>query len=221
MAIFPRLSMPALLFPRVAFLASLPVLAPTASSVRRPGAGLTTGTLTLEQPLTFGRTGVASSTASLDQGVLRDPADTQGGIGGCGGTCTSTGGRMIAESAMSDNVHFTITDAANSAIVTLHAHLGGAITPEGTSGDNYNIFEQFILGGSGCWGSATGLGAQPCLSQNFGFLTSSFTNQSATGFDFTGTFQVTNGARIHLSLFLTWIAKGERTAIFQTPLRFR
>ena len=103
------------------------------------GAGLTTGTLTLEQPLTFGGTGVASSTASLDQGVLRDSADTQGGIGGCGGTCTSTGGRMIAESAMSDNVHFTITDAASSAIVTLHAHLGGAITPEGTSGDNYNI----------------------------------------------------------------------------------
>ena len=158
------------------------------------GAGLTTGTLTLDQPLTYGGTGVASSSASLDQGVLRNYSDTQGGVGGCGGTCTTTGGRMIAESLMSDNVHFTITDAASSAIVTLHAHLGGAITPEGTSGDNYNILDQFILGGSGCWGSATGLGAQPCLSQNFGFLTSSFTNQSATGFDFTGTFQVTNGA---------------------------
>ena len=156
--------------------------------------GLTTATLTLTQPLTFGGNGVASSTASLDQGVLRDYSDTQGGLGGCGGTCTTTGGRMIAESLMSDNLHFTITGPASSAIVTFHAHLDGGIGLEAGAAPNYNILDEFILGGVGCWGSATGLGAQPCLSQNAGYLTSSFSNQSATGFDFTGTFQVTNGA---------------------------
>jgi len=157
--------------------------------------GLTTATLTLTQPMTFGGNAVATSTASLNQGVLRDNSDTAGGLGGCGGTCTTTGGRAIAESAMSDNLHFTITNGASSAIVTFHADLDGTIGLEaGSNANNYNIMDEFILGGSGCWGSATGLGFQPCGSQNFGFLTSSFTNQSATGFDFTGTFQVTNGA---------------------------
>jgi hypothetical protein len=75
----------------------------------------------------------------------------------------------------------------------VHAHLDGSIGLEAGASGNYSAQEEFILGGHGCWGSATGLGAQPCSSQNFGFLSSSFTNQSATGFDFTGTFQVANG----------------------------
>jgi MYXO-CTERM domain-containing protein len=96
---------------------------------------------------------------------------------------------------MSDNLHFTITDGSGPAIVTLIAHLDSTIGSEaGSNTNNYNMSDQFILGGSACWGSATGLGFQPCGSQNDGFLTSSFTNQSATGFDFTGTFQLTNGA---------------------------
>ncbi len=157
-------------------------------------SGLTTGTLTLDQPLTFGGTGVASATASLDQGVLRDTSDTAGGIGGCGGTCTTTGGRMIAESLFRDVVHFAITDSAASAVVTLKAHLDGSISSEaGSNANNFNIQDNFILGGSGCWESLTGVGFAPCGAQNFGFLTSSFTNQAANGFDFTGTFLVNNG----------------------------
>ena len=156
--------------------------------------GLTTATLTLTQPMPFGGNAVASTTASLDQGVLRDSSNTNGVVGGCGGTCTTTGGRATAESLMSDNVHFTITDGALSAIVTLVAHLDGTIAMEaGANDQSYNISDQFILGGSACWESISGLGDGPCGSQNFGFLTSSFSNQSATGFDFTGTFQVTNG----------------------------
>lgn len=158
------------------------------------GPGLTTATESLTQPMPFGGTAVATSSASLDRGILRAFSNTQGGVGGCGSTCTTTGGRAISEPLFGDNLHFRITDGASSAIVTLHANLSGVIALQGTTEDNYNISEQFILGGSGCWGSATGLGFAPCLSQNFGFLTSSFTNQTASGFDFTGTFQVTDGA---------------------------
>lgn len=157
--------------------------------------GLTAGTVTVTQPMPFGGTAISTSTASLNQGILRDLADTQGPVGGCGGSCMTTGGRAIAESLFGDNLHFTITDSAPSAIVTFRAHLDGVIgsTP-GSTANQYSVVEEFILGGSGCWGSVTGLGFQPCGSGNFGYLTSSFSNQSATGFDFTGTFQVTNGA---------------------------
>lgn len=183
-------------------------------------AGLTSASLELTQPMPFGGTAVATSTASLDQGILRAFSDTQGGVGGCGGTCTSTGGRSISEPLMADTLHFTITDAATSAIVTFNAHLGGTISLEGTSGDNYSISDQFILGGSGCWGSATGLGFQPCLSQNFGFLTSSFFNQSASGFDFTGTFQVTNGASLPFFAGLNADCSGGATCNFSNTASF-
>jgi len=128
---------------------------------------------------------------------------------------------MIAESLMSDNVHFAITDTASSAIVTFHAHLGGALGSQaGSNTNNYNIQDQFILGGSGCWGSATGLGDGPCGSQNFGFLTSSFTNQSATGFDFTGTFQVTNGATDPFFAALNVDCSGGATCDFSHTAEF-
>jgi hypothetical protein len=153
--------------------------------------GLTTATLSVSQLMPFGGTAVATSTASLNQGVLRDYSDSEGSVGGCGGSCTTTGGTSTAESLMSDNIHFTITNGASSAIVTMHAHLDGVIGFEGTTAQNYNIQDSFTLGGTSCWESLTGLGISQCTSSNF--LTSSFSNQSASGFDFTGTFQVTNG----------------------------
>jgi hypothetical protein len=167
-------------------------------------AGLTAATLTVTQSTNLGGDSVAISTADLGQGILRDFAN--GRV------------RATAESVFSDNLHFTVTNAS-SATLTLHAHLDGQLGLSGNS-PNYSILEQFGLGGSGCWGSATGLGFQPCLSQNFGFLTSSFTNQSATGFDFTGTFQVTNGATDPFFAALQIDCSGGATCNFSNTASF-
>ena len=161
------------------------------------GAGLTTATLTVDQLMPFGGTAVSTSTASLDKGTLGVYADTQGGTGGCGGTCVGTGGRSTPEALFDDTLDFTITDGAPSANVTIFAHLDGTIESQGLNTFSYSVTDQFrIGGGSVCWGSSGGTapnGFGPCGSQNFGFVNPTFTNQTATGFDFSGTFSVTNG----------------------------
>jgi hypothetical protein len=158
-----------------------------------PPTGLTTASLTLTQPMTSGGTAVATASASLDQGALHLYGDSQGTLIGCGGTCMTTGGSAFPQAYIEDTLHYSITDDATSAIGTFHAHLDGIIGLESGLG-NYGISETFLFAGaSGCWQSDTGTGFQPCGSQNFGWLTSSFTNQTATGFDFTGTFSITNG----------------------------
>ncbi len=167
------------------------------SAILTPGslaAGLTTATLNLSQPMTSGGTAVAIATASIDQGSIHLYADSQGTLIGCGGTCMGTGGRSFPEALFDDTLHYTITDAAPSAVGTFHAHLDGTIGLEGGFGD-YSLTDSFIFGpGSGCWGSQTGLTPGPCGSQNYGWLTSSFSNQTAAGFDFTGTFSITGGS---------------------------
>lgn len=168
-------------------------------------AGLTTASLNLSQPMTSGGTAVAIATASIDQGALHLYADSQGTLIGCGGTCLGTGGSAFPEALFDDTLHYTITDAAPSAVGTFHAHLDGSIGLEGGNG-NYSLTDSFIFGpGSGCWGSQTGLTPGPCGSQNYGWLTSSFSNQTATGFDFTGTFSITDGSS---GLFLAALQLG-------------
>jgi len=161
---------------------------------------LTTATLAINAPMSAGGistgTVVASATASLDQGLLRIYGNSEGTLGGCGGTCQTTGGVALPEAALVDTLHFAITDAAPSAIVTFHAHLDGIASLEALGVGNYNVLEQWGLGGLGCWqtlGGGSGNGFGPCAAQNGGYLSSGFTNQTATGFDFTGTFAVNNG----------------------------
>ena len=165
------------------------------------GPGLTTATLGINQPMSAGGvdTGTVSaiSGASLDQGLLRVYGDSEGFLGSCGGSCLTTGGRTFPEALLEDTLHFTITDAASSAIVTFRAHLDGiAALGSGATGAGYSVTETWGLGGGGCWeslGGGDGNGFGPCLSGNGGYISSSFSNQTATGFDFTGTFSVTNG----------------------------
>jgi hypothetical protein len=163
-------------------------------------AGLTSATLGLTAPMSVGgiSTGTVSTsaTASLDQGVLRVYGDSEGTLGGCGGSCQTTGGDAFPEAQLFDTLHFAITDAAASAIVAFHAHLDGIASVEAPGVGSYTVLEQWALGGSGCWQAAGGNAGNafgPCLAGNGSYLTSSFTNQSGTGFDFSGTFAVTNG----------------------------
>jgi hypothetical protein len=143
------------------------------------GPGLTTATLTATQGTT-----VASSSSSLNQGVLRVDSNTDGSPGS---------GRAISEALFNDILHFTITNGAPSAVGTLNVHLDGSISAADATRFGYNIQDTFGLGGTVCWES-TGGATPPFLGTSCNsFLTSSFTNQTVTGFDFTGTFSVTNG----------------------------
>jgi hypothetical protein len=102
----------------------------------------------------------------------------------------STGERAISEALLYDGLHFTGTG-----IVTFTAALDGTLGQQvNATSPEYVLAETFSLAGaSGCWGSQLGVGFGPCGSQNFGFLTSSFGTQTASGFNFTGTFAVTSG----------------------------
>lgn len=129
------------------------------------GAGLTTATLTLSQPMTSGGTAVAIATASIDQGAIHLYGDSQGTPIGCGGSCQTTGGSAFPEALFDDTLHFIITDTATSAIGTFQAHLDGVIglesDSEGSFG-SYSVSESFLFGGgSGCWGSQTNLTPGP------------------------------------------------------------
>jgi hypothetical protein len=135
--------------------------------------GQTIASLEADQPSTSGVSD-AYSYASLDAGLLRDRS--------------LSAVRADSLSFIEDNVHFAINNGAGSATFQFNAHLSGSL---GVLGFN-SIQDQFSLGGSGCWDSQNG-SFGPCGSGNFGWITSSFTNLTAHGFDFTGTFSVTNG----------------------------
>lgn len=143
------------------------------------GTGLTSATLTATQGTTS-----ASSTASLGQGVLRVSSDTDGSPGS---------GRGIAEALFDDTLHFTITDTAPSALVTLNVHLDGSIVAEDATAFSYNILDEFGLGGTVCWGSTGGATPFSLGTSCNGYTTFSLINQTISGFDFSGTFSVTNG----------------------------
>src|ERR1039458_6194801 len=148
------------------------------------GAGLTTATLNLSQPMTSGGTAVAIATASIDQGAIHLYGDSQGTPIGCGGSCQTTGGSAFPEALFDDTLHFIITDTATSAIGTFQANLDGVIGLESDfegSFGNYSVSESFLFGGgSGCWGAQTGLTPGPCGSQIFFFFNDTATTEIYT-----------------------------------------
>jgi hypothetical protein len=154
--------------------------------------GLTSASVTVTQPNpTLGGVGNSFTLASIDQGAMHVAANSQGPLGSCGGTCTTTGLRAISQADIYDTLHFTVDGS-----LTFTAHLDGGVSPElGATVPEYNLQETFLLGafGSACWGSQSGVGFGPCGSQNFGFVTTGFTNQSISSFDWTTTFAVTAG----------------------------
>jgi hypothetical protein len=188
--------------------------------------GLTTTSLSATQLMSISGTNlgnaVGSGAVSLDTGIMRALADTEGTAVGCGGTCMSTGGGALAEEEMNDLVHFIITNGAGSAIVTVSAHLDGFVGSSPLANNtSFQVNSGFLMGGgSACWASQGGnpgvvtTAFGPCASQNFGFLTSSFSNQSSTGYDFTGTFSVTNGEASTFLAYLQVAANGGEVADF-------
>ncbi len=145
-----------------------------------PISQLTTGTLLYSD--TGGGNGKAF--ASLDSGTLGDLS-----VSGPGDVT------VAVTSVLFDGVHFKITDGASSAPVAVDVHLGGT------------------LGGGGSYSNTFGLTFGGFLSytmQNGAFVpnlggwvgTPSLTHESVTGFDFSGTIDVTNGESLPLLMTL-------------------
>jgi MYXO-CTERM domain-containing protein len=161
------------------------------------GAGLTSGALTVTDVYSpTGGVGISTTYANLVQGVLKDYSNAQGPeIPGFGYTRL----RAVSTSGFEDTAHFTITDASPMVTVTLNAHLDGTNGNEG--GDplaHYSVVQEFGYDTTvlGCWQS-TGPSSSAFGKCTGGTIPAVYTNQAATGFDATATFQVST-ASAHL-----------------------
>jgi hypothetical protein len=151
--------------------------------------GLTAGSLNIILGGSGGST-FATGSANLATGILRSIADSSALTFGSG------------KSVFGDIVHFTITDAALSVPVTVHAHEDGLWNGVGqfsnsvalTFGGSFNFHSQlppFPSNPNPPWSHGA-----------TGWSSFSVTSESATGVDFTGMFNVTNGQNVPLSMSL-------------------
>ena len=111
-----------------------------------------------------------------------------------------TGGTNGPSSALYDVVHFQITDRAPSVSIGVNIHLNGT---ESGVGEFSNVFD--LSFGGGLEYGMSNLGGYP---NNFnvdslsGWGSPIFTNESAGGFNFSGTIDVTNGEAVPLLMAL-------------------
>ena len=189
-------------------------LVPGGSLVTSPSpmpTGLTAGSLSLS-----GGAGESSyAAASLANAALHADANTNGPLFGCGGTCMYTELSAYADPMWFDQLTFNVT-GGGSAQVTINTEVDGEITfttganianymfnsileigplAGGNPGYLYSSFDNYS--GSATFGPEL-LGC--CNPSNFN--SSQFSNESATGYNFTGTFTVTDGEVVDVSLEL-------------------
>jgi|GEM_PF-4238359 len=157
--------------------------------------GMTAGTLS-----STGSGATVSSTADLSAGVLRVAAGAAGSA------------RGIAGAQIKDNLSFQVL-AGGSSTITVTAHLDGSFLP--ILGGNFGLSQSMGLGfGQGSFDELGGR-SNPTSPYYFGhsgasgntppsgWLSYSFSNESASGFDFVGTLAVTDGQRMGLNFHLS------------------
>jgi len=162
--------------------------------------GVTTGTLSSTGTGSTGAVASVSSTADLSAGVLRAFVGA------------SSGGRGIAGAQMKDNLTFQVLAGGTSSI-TVTAHLDGSFMPNELR--NYGLSQSMNLSffGQASFSQVAGK-VNPTSPYYFGnngasgysppsgWQSYSFSNQSASGFDFVGTLAVTDGQRMGLNFNL-------------------
>lgn len=120
--------------------------------------------------------GNASAFGDIASGILRDKAV---GIG-----------QAFANTILDDTLHFIITDSATTANITVTAHMGGTNTGTGSYGDSMTL----LFGGASFGWSTTSnppqFGTKCGGCAPLGWVSTSFTNETASGFDFTGVYQL-------------------------------
>ena len=162
--------------------------------------GMTAGTLSSTGAGDTGAVATVSSTADLSAGVLRV-------VVGAG-----SGGRGIAGAQMKDNLTFQVLAGGTSSI-TVNAHLDGSFMPNELR--NYGLSQAMNLSffGQASFSQVAGK-VNPTSPYYFGnsgasgytppsgWQSYSFSNQSASGFDFVGILAVTDGQRMGLNFNL-------------------
>jgi hypothetical protein len=142
---------------------------------------LTTATLGYSDP-----TGtVNTASASLDSGKL-----------GAFDFGSLTGGNNGPGTALIDVVHFQVSDTQNQVPIGINMHLHGSESGGGSFANNFFL----SFGGSLQYGMAN-----PNLFYVYslsGWGSPALTNESAGGFDFSGTIDVTNGEALQLEMGL-------------------
>ena len=115
----------------------------------------------------------------------------------------------IAEVQMVDMLTFSGTG-----LVTLGYALDGGLGSSSSQG-SYSQSVQYQIGSANMqWSGATG-GAGPSTGETSGFISDTFTNDTVTGFNFQGTFQVTSGETLALFFAQTIDCSGGETCSFQ------
>jgi hypothetical protein len=115
----------------------------------------------------------------------------------------------IAEVQMVDMLTFSGTG-----LVTLGYALDGGLGSSSSQG-SYSQSVQYQIGSANMqWSGATG-GAGPSTGETAGFISDTFTNNTITGFNFEGTFQVTSGETLALFFAQTIDCGGGETCNFQ------
>lgn len=162
--------------------------------------GLTTATLSAIGSIpAYGGgtgTGTASATADLAGGVLRAATGSAADVPYIGVGPVSP--RVLSQSMMQDYVTFSVASAAGADVV-LTAHLDGSYALSDPVYANASVRNFVSFGGSFTYyggdnssGDSYGYNGSPIGS----FSSYSFSNETATGFDFTGTLHVTDGQRV-------------------------
>ena len=168
--------------------------------------GLTTGTLQVNSTGAGGRLATsATASASLEEGALRGIASSDV-LGGRGST-------SLVNAQLRDNVRFSVL-GGGSAVIRVNAHLDGTFAnvlsgnPLGSEVGSQNFVFQLgassfhYLGGCGTTSCYFGHNGPSDSRPPFNWVSFAFSNESATGFDFTGQFSVTDGDVDALSMAL-------------------
>jgi PEP-CTERM motif len=147
-----------------------------------PISQLTTATLGYSDPSGT----VNSASASLGLGTL-----------GAFDSGSPTGGNNSSGPALIDVVHFNITDGATSVPIVVNLHLNGS---ESGGGSFDNLF-RLTFGGDLSYEMTSNAGFIANTGSNW-VGTPTLTNQTLSGFDFSGTINVTNGEALQLVMSL-------------------
>ncbi len=155
------------------------------STVTQPGA--TTAGLAISSVYNQNTADSATAYASLASGIMRSQIGAVTGVG-------------ITDQILQDSATFTVVGAPTSQI-RVNAHLSGIATGVGlNAGQEANSLD-FSLGGSFRWTAFVSNNGSS-LASHFGpggyyapsgWDSYQFTNETVTGFDFTGLYTVTNG----------------------------
>jgi hypothetical protein len=123
-----------------------------------------------------------------------------------------TGGNNGPGTALFDVVHFQITDGATSVPIVVNMHLDGSESGGGGFGNNFLL----DFGGTLQYGMSNAGGYPGNFNVNSlsGWGSSKLTNESAGGFDFSGTLDVTNGEAIQLEMALSLVCTTGETCDF-------